>query len=437
MAALQGIDIPQYSSILFRKTFQDLRLAGSLMDRAHTWWDRTDVSWNGDDKCFTFPTGARIGFGYLDGPRDHLRYQSAEYHMVGFDEASQFFENQVLYLLSRCRRTKDFPTWLPIRHRSGTNPGGVGHEWLKHRYNIPDMGTKNIIEIYKGGKLARVFVPSLAADNPGLDVVDYLEQLAELDEITRAQLERGEWIADSSGLVYFAYRPEHCDLQCLPKDVPQTEWHYVLGMDYGVTTDKTSLAVCAYSPFEPTVYGVWCEEHKGMSPTDSAMRAEELQEQFGVFDFMVGDAGGLGAGYVKEMQKHWAIPIEAAEKRHKLSYIRLFNGELANGRFKVIPDFCPQWVEQAKTLLWKNPNRLIEHPSQHNDSTDAMLYCWRECRHYTTHERAKKKDADAYEQQQLDRVVRETLLHSTGWEDPFGMNALLEAIDNGFEHAPW
>jgi len=429
MAALQGIDIPQYSAILFRRTFQDLRLAGSLMDRAHTWWDNTGASWNGDDKTFTFPTGARIGFGYLDGPRDHLRYQSAEYHMVGFDEGSQFFENQVLYLLSRCRKTLDFPSWMPIRHRMGTNPGGVGHEWIKHRYKIPDLGTKNIIEIFKGGKLTRVFVPSLAVDNPGLDVPDYLEQLSELDEVTRAQLERGEWIADSSGLVYFAYRPEHCDIECLPKDIAVKEWRFGFAMDYGSTTDKTSLAVCAYSPHEPAVYGVWCEEHKGMSPSEAAVRALELEEQFGGFEFMVGDAGGLGAGYILEMQKHWAIPIEPAQKRHKLAYIRLMNGELSNGRFRVIPDFCNEWCQQAKSLMWKNPNHLIEHPGQHNDSTDSMLYCWRECRHYATHERTKPKLEDPYEQRALEEAEKRKQLTAVNWEDPFGMRRIFDMKD--------
>ena len=429
MAALQGIDIPNYSAILFRKTLQDLKLAGALMDRAHLWWDKTDVAWNSDDKVFTFPTGARIGFGYLDGPRDHLRYQSSEYHFIGFDEASQFPQNQYLYLMSRLRRNKDFAKWLPMRLRGGTNPGGIGHEWIKNRYRIPDDGTKDIIDIYQKGKLVRSFVPSLAIDNPGLDVEDYLGQLSELDPITRDQLEKGRWISDGAGLVYYCYRPEHCNVDCLPMDVPHSEWCYVLGMDYAASIDKTCFAVCAYSPHEPIIYGVWCEGHKNMSPSESAVRACELQEQFGSFEFMVGDSGGLGAAYMLEMQKHWAIPVEPAEKKNKRAFIRLMNGELANGRFKVIPAFCPEWTSQATCLMWKNDNKLIENPSQENDATDAMLYCWRECRHYITRERQPKEDKDPYELAAEERY-RQQAEQFSPFSDPFGMLELFDRRDH-------
>jgi hypothetical protein len=428
MAALQGIDIPNYSAILFRKTLQDLKLSGALMDRAHQWWDNTDVTWNSDDKVFTFPTGARIGFGYLDGPRDHLRYQSSEYHFAGFDETSQFPERQYLYLMSRLRKNRDFCAWMPVRLRGGTNPGGIGHEWIKNRYRITDEAQHEIIDIYEHGKLIRSFVPSLAYDNPGLDVEDYMLQLSELDPITRAQLERGEWISDGTGLVYYCYRPEHCDTPCLPLDVPRSEWCYVLGMDYASARDKTCFAVCAYSPHEPCIYGVWCEAHKNMSPSESAVRALELEEQFGGFEFMVGDSGGLGAAYVLEMQKHWAIPVEPAEKKNKRAFIRLQNGELANGRFKIIPEFCQPWVTQAKYLLWKNDNQLIENPNQENDSTDAMLYCWRECRHYVTRERKVVSDKDPFELAAEERY-RENAQKFSGFSDPFGMNQLFEQKD--------
>jgi len=213
-------------------------------------------------------------------------------------------------------------------------------------------------------------------------------------------------------------------------DVPRNEWAYVLGMDYAAARDKTSFAVCAYSPHEPCIYGVWCEEHTNMSPSESAKRCCELEEQFGGFEFMVGDSGGLGAAYMLEMQKHWAIPVEPAEKKNKRAFIRLQNGELANGRFKILADFCPTWVTQAKYLLWKNDNQLIENPSQANDSTDAMLYCWRECRHYVTRERKVVSDKDPFELAAEQRYA-ETARQFNGFNDPFGMNQLFEQKDGG------
>src|SRR5437016_4103882 len=39
MAALQWVDTPGYAAIIFRNTFADLALPGSLMDRSHDWLD--------------------------------------------------------------------------------------------------------------------------------------------------------------------------------------------------------------------------------------------------------------------------------------------------------------------------------------------------------------------------------------------------------------
>jgi hypothetical protein len=397
MAMLQGVNVGGYSSILFRRTYQDLALSGALMDRAHQWWAGTDAHWMGDAKTFRFPSGARIAFGYLDGPRDHLRYQSAEFQGIGFDEVSQFGESQAMYLTSRLRAPLSFPQWLPMRWRAGTNPGGIGHDWLQKRYRIPTLGATMPIEIWRGDRLQRAFVPSLAVDNPGLDVEAYMRQLAELDPITRAQLERGEWLIDGSGLVYYCYSPSSCNVQRLPRDIPAHEWRRVLGVDFASAHDKTAFAISAYSPHEETVYLEHTEEHSRMSPQEASKYMSVLTEQWasadaahgveGGFDSIVGDAGGLGAAYMLEMTKHWAIPINPAEKQHKLAYIKLFNGELHDGRLKIVEPECESWMTQARTLMWQNGQQLKENQSQPNDSTDAALYSWRECRHYTAVDR--------------------------------------------------
>src|SRR5439155_6373928 len=79
-----------------------------------------------------FPSGAVLRFGYLDTALDIYQYQSAEFQFIGFDELSQFKENDYRYLFSRLRKAKGID--VPLRMRSGSNPGGVGHEWVKKRF---------------------------------------------------------------------------------------------------------------------------------------------------------------------------------------------------------------------------------------------------------------------------------------------------------------
>jgi len=82
MAALQFVDIPGYSAILFRKTYADLSLPGALIDMSKQWLmpfvESKEVRWSEKDKQYTFPSGATLNFGYLESENDCYRYQGAE-----------------------------------------------------------------------------------------------------------------------------------------------------------------------------------------------------------------------------------------------------------------------------------------------------------------------------------------------------------------------
>lgn len=185
MAALQYVDTPGYAAILFRRTFADLALPEALMDRAGQWLGGTAARWSGDRKTWTFPSGATLSFGYLENENDKYRYQGAAFQFVGFDEATQFTQTQYTYLFSRRRRLVG--SEVPLRTRAASNPGGVGHEWVRQRFLI------------EGPAKGRVFVPAKLADNPFLDEATYLDGLAELDPVTRKRLRDGDWNARGAG----------------------------------------------------------------------------------------------------------------------------------------------------------------------------------------------------------------------------------------------
>ncbi len=185
MAALQYVDVPGYSALILRRTYPDLALPGAIMDRSKDWLAHTDATWNDNDRRWTFPSGATLTFGYLQTEKDKYRYQGAEFHFVGFDELTQFEETQYRYLLSRLRRLEGSD--LPIRMRAASNPGGIGHEWVKQRF------------IIEGAQNDRAFMPAKVADNPSLDVELYVSTLEDLDHLTRAQLLDGDWDARPPG----------------------------------------------------------------------------------------------------------------------------------------------------------------------------------------------------------------------------------------------
>lgn len=188
MAALQYVDMPGYSAILFRRTFRDLALPKALMDRASEWLGGTGANWNSANHTWTFPSSAKLTFGYLDNENDKYRYQSAEFQFVGFDELTQFLESQYRYLFSRLRRLEK--SNIPLRMRAASNPGNVGHDWVKQRFMI------------EGEEYGRVFIPAKLEDNPSLDRKTYIESLNELDPITRKQYLDGDWTARHGGNIF-------------------------------------------------------------------------------------------------------------------------------------------------------------------------------------------------------------------------------------------
>ena len=96
MAAVQYVQHPHYRALILRKTYADLSLPGAIMDRAISWWDGVEgARFSHADKTCYFPSGARVSFGYLASARDHFRYQGAEVHFVGIDEASQIPSRQL------------------------------------------------------------------------------------------------------------------------------------------------------------------------------------------------------------------------------------------------------------------------------------------------------------------------------------------------------
>ena len=86
-----------------------------------------------------FANGSIIDFSYCDNEKDIYKYQSAEYDVIRFDELTHFPETMYIYLLSRIRGANSYPKMA----KSSTNPGGVGHSWVKERFI--DVGEPNVM----------------------------------------------------------------------------------------------------------------------------------------------------------------------------------------------------------------------------------------------------------------------------------------------------
>ena len=213
LSALQYVHVPGYNAILLRKTFADLVKPDALIPLSFQVLKGTPAQWNGSRHEWAFPSGATLTFGYCDAENDKFIYQGAQYQFIGFDELTQFTMTQYLYLISRLRRRANVNVLL--RARAASNPGGLGHDWVKQRFVVEENNE-------------RPFIPSKLEDNPDLDKESYNQSLQLLDLVTRSQLRHGDWSIRPEGNMFKRIWFANKILDREPNDVVRWRRHWDL-----------------------------------------------------------------------------------------------------------------------------------------------------------------------------------------------------------------
>lgn len=226
-ALLYALKYKKSKQIIFRSTFADLEK--SLIRVSLEIYPLSIADYNSSKHTWKFQNGSIIDFGYIQYEKDVYQYQSAEYDVIRFDELTHFTEFMYTYMISRCRGANPYPK----RIKSSTNPGGVGHAWVKERFI--DVGEPNVMHICKletGEKVTRIFIPSLVTDNKFMLEYDpdYIKRLDALPEKERKALKYGDWdIYDGMFFPEFKRRTHVIE----PFQIPDT-WNRYIAMDYGL-----------------------------------------------------------------------------------------------------------------------------------------------------------------------------------------------------------
>ena len=226
-ALLYALQYPKSKQIIFRRTFADLEK--SLIRVSLELYPKEIASYNTSKHVWKFKNGSIIDFGYIDKENDVYQYQSAEYDVIRFDELTHFTEYMYVYMISRCRGANPYPKGI----KSSTNPGGVGHSWVKSRFI--DLGEPNQVHkitLETGEVTTRQFIPSLVQDNIFLlqSDPDYIKRLDALPEKERKALKFGDWdIFDGQFFPEFD-RNIHV---CTPFEIPK-DWRIYRTRDYGL-----------------------------------------------------------------------------------------------------------------------------------------------------------------------------------------------------------
>lgn len=234
-------DIPGLQVYLFRRISGDLAKnhmegASSFPALLDEWVSAKHVKINYSDNSIEFWNGSKIFLCHCQYEKDKLKYQGAEIHVLLVDELTHFTDSIYRYLRGRLRLGG---LQLPEKYKGmfpriicGSNPGGVGHNWVKAAF--VDQGPMVIERMPKAeGGMFRQYIPALLDDNPTLtendpDYVDRLEGLGN-PALVKA-MKSGDWNIIDGGMFDDLWDEKTHVLE--PFEIPKS-WRVDRSFDWG------------------------------------------------------------------------------------------------------------------------------------------------------------------------------------------------------------
>lgn len=333
--AIHGcVGVPGLQVYLFRRLSDDLYKnhmegAGGFFAMLKDGMAAGYVAYNDSKRYIKFWNGSKIWLCHCQHEKDRFKYQGAEIHMLLIDELTHFTDKIYRYLRARTRigelaipegYTRKLPYIL-----CGTNPGGIGHNWVKRTF----VDMKPAYQIHRtvkqeGGKL-RQFIPALLSDNPSMAAndPDYADTLSGLGDpaLVKAMLE-GDWNIVAGGALDDVWHKEHC---IKPRFKVPESWRVDRSFDWGST--------------HPFSVGWWAEADgseatmpdgsKFCPPSGSIIRVAEWYgtKEVGTNEGLKMAAGDIAQGIVdieKDLKKEgWIVaPVKAGPADNQIGDVR-------------------------------------------------------------------------------------------------------------------
>ncbi len=375
--------------------------------------------------------GARLKLTGADDNKEIDKLRGMSFHEVAIDEAASHEQRLLERLIKRVvgPRLGEFSGCIVLFGTPGhdlrgifhaaTAPGSKEHrpyekrgaeEWIKwssHSWTIED---------------GVPFVRALALEHQE-HLIDKAENGWSDDHPVWRREYLGEWAADDTEMM-FRYRATLTGEAAAERNVPdgtawnqwdppragpmqlaelpagpdgkaRADWHYAYGFDMG-HSDPFATTIFAFSPSDTTrtLYHVYSFEKTKMygrpiaqlllgadetRPTGCCPheKPEGLLGATGWPIGMVSDMTHLGGNILDELAAVYGIHVEPAEQKGKFAAIELFNGDLIDGRIKILK--CSTLEDQLASLQWQPDEfgRLREPKGAPNHSADSAIYARR------------------------------------------------------------
>jgi len=344
------------------------------------------------EKCYSgskyqwnFPGGEVLQFRGLEKDMDVYKFQSKAWSWIGWDELTQWASPfPYTYLMTRLRSAKG----AKVRVRAATNPGGVGHSWVKARFVDPaPPGTGHKVMTKSGDMYYRVFIPSKLEDNRILMDNDpqYADRIYELNDPMLARaLREGDWnIIAGAAIPEWDPKIHVIDPAPIPSDKPiwrSMDWGYVEPYCCGwLFPDNDGNVILAHE-----LYGWSGQPNVGTQESPGEVRAKiesfeslfELYVPMGLLDSQCWDQQGHPTMIAKELGgrelgwKAWPKGPHSRVQQKQImhQYLAIVNGK---SRLKVMRN-CTHTI-RTLPILPRDKNNIEDVDTNSEDHPYDML----------------------------------------------------------------
>jgi hypothetical protein len=186
MGGVQFWEVPGYAALILRRTLADLKKPGALLDRSREWFGGSGVGarYNSQDHRWRFPSGATLQFGYCENEPTSSSTGRANSSSSGSTRGRSSPSSSS----GTCSRGSAAGRTSPCPSGTGSAPTPAGR-----RTSSSSGGTS------RRGRPARCSCPPGSTTTRASTGRRTCCRLAELDPLTRAQLEAGDWDAVAGG----------------------------------------------------------------------------------------------------------------------------------------------------------------------------------------------------------------------------------------------
>lgn len=261
---------PNFRGVVLRQSIPQLSVSGGIIDESHQIYPYWGGIYKTQAKKWVFPSGATLQFAAIGDDRDLPGWQGSQLTNILIDEAAEWTEKQIIFLLSRIR-SANFKGKMQMV--LSANPSNVSYlyQWvlplLDKKTGVPKEGTEDIVrwfvnveekirwgdspeELFKewgrGKTLGKDFIPKsfrfvplsifqnkiLLENNP-----DYLAGLLAQSKVNQLRFVHGSWTAIPDGGTY--WKADWCKI-IRPNEVPD-DLTMVRGYDFAGSAPSAGL----------------------------------------------------------------------------------------------------------------------------------------------------------------------------------------------------